>query len=93
MCPVEIFNQLCELIISGQIEETESFLMHFTQIYSFNRETDDSFRQRPHFLVRHISDEAVAIRMVDLLRKYLKCDVDHLDFYGQTLLFYAAKAG
>jgi hypothetical protein len=56
-------------------------------------ESEDQFRQRPHFFVRHISDEEVAIKMVDLLRKYLKCDLNHLDYYGQTLLFYAAKSG
>jgi hypothetical protein len=56
-------------------------------------ETEDSFRQRPHFFVRYISDEKVAISMVDLLRTYLKCDLNHLDYYGQTLLFHAAKSG
>jgi ankyrin repeat protein len=31
--------------------------------------------------------------MLDTLHHYLKFDVNHLDANGQTLLFYAAKAG
>jgi hypothetical protein len=31
--------------------------------------------------------------MLDILHQYLKFDVNHLDANGQTLLFYAAKAG
>jgi ankyrin repeat protein len=93
VCPAETFNELCDLIKSGDLEQTESFLTKFTELYSFNLETNDCYRQRPHFLVRHISDENFAICMVDLLRNYLKCDLNHLDNYGQTLLFYAAKLG
>ena len=31
--------------------------------------------------------------MIELLRVYLNCDLNSVDFYGQTLLFYSAKSG
>ena len=61
MCPVEIFEQLCNLIKSGKVEEADPFLKHFTKKYSFEIETSDEFKQRPHFLIKHIFNEALAI--------------------------------